>query len=257
MTLKLMNKWYTLSSGGDYKTRNKGYPTHTGMDYTNNDVDTSVLAVGNGKVIKVIDDVLDSEHGLKSTDYPAGRTGGNEVHIQYDNCENRLCHLKHNSIKVTVGDVVKIGDIIGTMGNTGYSSGMHLHFEIRVNNIPVDPLPYINEEVKLNIDNSVKTYTVSRGDSLWGIAERYFGVGTKYKDIMRYNNLKNTEIYPGQILLLTEVKEESEYYEVKKGDSLWAIAEKFYGKGSEYHNIVKLNNLKNNIIYSGQKLRIR
>ena len=47
----------------------------------------------------------------------------------------------HNSkLLVTPGQQVKRGDVISYSGNTGYSSGPHLHFEIRVNNERVDPL---------------------------------------------------------------------------------------------------------------------
>lgn len=42
----------------------------------------------------------------------------------------RYWHLKKNSCKVKVGDKVTQGQVIGTRGNTGYSSGVHLHFEI-------------------------------------------------------------------------------------------------------------------------------
>jgi nucleoid-associated protein YgaU len=52
---------------------------------------------------------------------------------------------------------------------------------------------------------------------------------------------------------------EAETYEVKKGDTLWAIAEKYYGKGSEYPKIVDANQpmIKDaDEIYPGQVLRI-
>lgn len=45
-------------------------------------------------------------------------------------------------------------------------------------------------------------------------------------------------------------------YRVVKGDSLWAIAQKLLGSGTRYPEIVKLNNLTSNTIYSGQKLKI-
>lgn len=45
-------------------------------------------------------------------------------------------------------------------------------------------------------------------------------------------------------------------YTVVKGDSLWAIAQKLLGSGTRYTEIVKLNNLTSNTIYSGQKLKI-
>jgi murein DD-endopeptidase MepM/ murein hydrolase activator NlpD len=44
---------------------------------------------------------------------------------------------------VKVGDKIKRGNPIGTLGKTGYASGYHLHWEMRINNIPVDPMQWI------------------------------------------------------------------------------------------------------------------
>ena len=43
---------------------------------------------------------------------------------------------------------------------------------------------------------------------------------------------------------------------VVHGDTLWAIAKKYLGNGSRYKEIVNLNGLKSNVIYSGMKLKI-
>lgn len=47
------------------------------------------------------------------------------------------------------------------------------------------------------------------------------------------------------------------YYTVKKGDSLWAIAQKYYGNGNQYPKIKELNGLTSDTIYAGQKLRVK
>ena len=43
---------------------------------------------------------------------------------------------------IEVGDKIKKGNPIGTLGKTGYATGYHLHWELRVNNVPVDPLEW-------------------------------------------------------------------------------------------------------------------
>ena len=56
-----------------------------------------------------------------------------------------------------------------------------------------------------------------------------------------------------------EVTDNTEYieYTVKKGDSLWCIAERFYGRGDNYKIIYADNNLKSTVIHIGDKLKIR
>jgi murein DD-endopeptidase MepM/ murein hydrolase activator NlpD len=58
-------------------------------------------------------------------------------------------HLKKNSVPANIkpGTYVEIGDIIGKVGSTGTSTGPHLHFEIRIDGIKVNPLPLLNKNV--------------------------------------------------------------------------------------------------------------
>ncbi len=55
--------------------------------------------------------------------------------------ETLYAHTSMATVKM--GEKVKRGDLIAHVGNTGYSTGPHLHYEIRVNGTPVDPLYYI------------------------------------------------------------------------------------------------------------------
>ena len=54
-------------------------------------------------------------------------------------------YAHQSRIMIKKGDYVKKGDEIGWVGSTGFATGPHLHFEMRVNGRPVDPLKFINK----------------------------------------------------------------------------------------------------------------
>ena len=67
---------------------------------------------------------------------------GNTLSIDHGyGLETIYAHAK--SLNVKKGEQVTRGHLVALVGNTGYSTGPHLHYEIRVNGIPVDPLYYI------------------------------------------------------------------------------------------------------------------
>lgn len=106
----------------------RGKSIHKGIDIAKN-LGESVNASLEGKVIKA---------GYNNGGY------GNLIVIEHENnIKTYYAHL--DKIYVNVGDMVKTDDIIGAIGNTGNSTGPHLHFELRVDGKQVDPIKYIKQ----------------------------------------------------------------------------------------------------------------
>ncbi|MBQ9741982.1 MAG: LysM peptidoglycan-binding domain-containing protein [Kiritimatiellae bacterium] len=110
-----------------------------------------------------------------------------------------------------------------------------------------------------------ETYTVKKGDTLWRIAQKTTGSGSKYKAIMTLNQLSSEKLKIGQVLKIREKtgsgKTEAKTpdyteYTVKKGDSLWRIAAKHLGRGSRYREIMTASSLSSDKLKIGQKLKI-
>lgn len=78
------------------------------------------------------------------TVYSAGWLGGygNAVVIVHSGGLSTL-YAHQSSLAVSSGSSVSQGQTIGYVGSTGFSTGNHLHFEVRLNGSPVDPLGYL------------------------------------------------------------------------------------------------------------------
>ena len=120
---------YTIYSWFGY--RNLGY--HNGIDISGSDASGAlIVAAYPGTVVSA---------GYANDGY------GYKVIIDHGNGMQTLYgHALAGSIMVSVGDTVSSGQAIARVGNTGYSFGAHLHFEVRINGTRVDPAPYLGFE---------------------------------------------------------------------------------------------------------------
>ena len=77
-----------------------------------------------------------------------GDTGfGNNVQINHDvngkKFDSFYGHMQMNSSPLHAGDVVHVGDFVGLVGETGVATGAHLHLEIHVNGVQIDPFAWL------------------------------------------------------------------------------------------------------------------
>lgn len=213
---------YSYATPGDYRpefvrpvsgrvTSSFGYrPSfgrmHKGVDLRLNVGDT-VRAAMSGSVVHV--------------GYDAGGYGNYIVLRHSDGVETRYGHLQHSL--VTEGMYVDSGYPIALGGNTGNSTGPHLHFETRVMGIAMDPMMMFNMSAPVTYrqavyssnrfsnsqnENSFRnkgqeiktTYVVKVGDTLKSIAAK---TGISIGRICRLNSLSTTDVpEPGRMLRL-------------------------------------------------------
>ncbi len=114
----------TLTSG--FGWRNRGF--HYGID----------LAMPIGTPVKAAD------KGMVTLAGSAGNYGI-MIKIDHGNGEYVTVYAHLSRTAVSVGDVVEQGQVIGYSGNTGRSTGPHLHFEIRVNGVPRNPIGFFSD----------------------------------------------------------------------------------------------------------------
>lgn len=108
-----------------------GLAMHAGIDFRA-PTGTEIRSTGSGKVVKAAfsggyGNMVEIDHGLGLT--------------------TRFGHMSR--ILVNEGDTVEPGQIIGLSGSTGRSTGPHLHYEVRRNGDPVDPMRFLNAGMKL------------------------------------------------------------------------------------------------------------
>lgn len=99
--------------------------SHHGLDFAGPE-GTPVMATASGTVTRA-----GSQSGY-----------GRVIYIDHGNgIQSRFGHLR--SINVRVGDVVTTRQVIGQLGNTGRSTGPHVHYELRFQGEPINPIPFL------------------------------------------------------------------------------------------------------------------
>ena len=117
-------RWGTPISGRFGEVSESWPGGHAGLDF-NGDTGDAVYAATDGRVTYA--------------EYNYGGYGNLIMIIRRDGTETRYAHLSKISVKQ--GERVNAGDLIGRIGNTGDSSGSHLHFEVRVGSVPTPTDP--------------------------------------------------------------------------------------------------------------------
>ena len=127
-----------ISSGFGYRWGTN----HNGIDVGDAGImGATVVASKSGTVISMYNSCQDNYPKSSSCGCNGGY--GNCVMIQHDDGTVTVyAHL--TSAIASVGEYVSQGQPIGYVGTTGWSTGAHLHFEIRIGGVPVDPLGYVS-----------------------------------------------------------------------------------------------------------------
>ena len=162
---------------------------------------------------------------------------GNLVIIRHNNgLETYYAHLSERSVQP--GEWVVAGQQIGLGGNTGRSTGPHLHFEVRYRGQSFDPERIID----------FKTGELRREELL--LKRRHFSIYAKFEqdfdEEVEIEKIEEAERKAAQAI---------QYHTVRSGDTLGALARKY---GTTVTRICQLNNIKStSILRIGQRLRVR
>ncbi len=175
-----------------------------------------------------------------------GRGYGKYVVIRHDN--GLETYYAHMSKQLVVEDQeVRAGDPIGLGGNTGRSTGSHLHFETRLCGVALNPalmFDFRNQDV-------VDDYYMFRKSTYQkesALATRLRGVGGS-----SLASADGDEVELATAAPAASYAQESRFHKVKRGETLYSIAKK---RGTTVSAIMKLNHLKKNArLKAGQILK--
>jgi hypothetical protein len=166
--------------------------------------------------VEIGDSILASFDGIvRVARYDRSGYGNFIVLRHYNGLETLYGHMSR--LAIGIGDQVRAGELIGYGGNTGRSTGPHLHYEVRYQGYALNP------RLIYDFDNN-RIIT-----NLFSITPDLFGHLTNHRQTM--------------------------WYVVKKGDSLSKIASRHRTSTSKLYSLNKLN--KSSVLRTGQRIRVR
>ncbi|MBT2686937.1 peptidoglycan DD-metalloendopeptidase family protein [Bacillus sp. ISL-47] len=227
----LTKDWMWPADGVITDTFGTRHGQHKGID----------IAAESGSPVYAVDS------GIVSKSYYS-QTYGHVIFIKHSN-QTETVYAHMNERLAGKGQQVNQGEKIGTMGNTGDSSGVHLHFEIHKREWTVDKENAVDPFVAYGKEEiGQPVYAALNEESAQEVSAQLSQLGPGQTRILEHPT-ENAEILapePGQ-------GEESVHI-VQQGETLWEIARMY---NLSVKAIANLNKIEQNKIVSGQKLRIR
>ena len=165
-----------LFKNAEYKITQHAWQTNVVTGTYHKGVDIVPLGLSEDVILAHSDGVVAVVVNNHNTTDTSGSSYGNYIKIKHPNGYYTLyAHIKPNTIKVSVGDTVRMGDEIAVTGMTGRATGIHLHFEVfDTTNTKINPEPYISSDLP-NLPNG--TTDAGNGTTDAGNGTTDFNVG--------------------------------------------------------------------------------
>jgi hypothetical protein len=127
-----------------------------------------VIAVANGTVVATRNDLPEQPPGKLPDNLPIDQADGNFVVLDIGKGAFALyAHLQPGSVKVTAGAKVKVGDLLGKVGNTGNTSAPHLHFHVMDGPSPLlsNGIPYVINHFRMTAIDKAGTADFDKAEA--------------------------------------------------------------------------------------------
>lgn len=186
----------------------------------------------------------------KLDDIPAWRPPASSHYVHRVRSGDSLSSLAHR-YRTSISAIMRANNL----KNSNY---LKVGWNLRIPTSAAVPAPPQKPALQTaKMEQSINSYVVKRGDSLWKIASRY---GTTVHTIQSLNGLRNSRLRVGQVLQVpmgsgTKAPQRANAYRVRKGDSPYLIAQRHRMSLAEF---MRINNLTPSCtIYPGQTLLVR